>query len=134
MKPPKQRQDGSLRHGKGYGKRAKVGVAWGLFRETVKQLFFLPGAMLLARLLSPQEFGISAAAVIVITLANRLGTLGLNAALVRMKTLTPDHLSTVFTYNLGMGAVAFSVLQFAAPAIATFYRQPEVGDAIRVAA
>ena len=134
MKRRKERQDGSPRHGKGYGKTAKVGVAWGVFRDTVKQLIFVPGAMLLARLLSPEEFGISAAAVLVITLANRLGTLGLNAALVRLKTLTPDHLSTVFTYNLGMGAVAFSVLQFAAPAIAAFYRQPEVGDAIRVAA
>ena len=134
MKRRKERQDGSPRHGKGYGKTAKVGVAWGVFRDTVKQLTFLPGVMLLARLLSPEEFGISAAAVLVITLANRLGTLGLNSALVRLKTLTPDHLSTVFTYNLGMGAVAFAVLQFAAPAIAAFYRQPEVGDAIRVAA
>jgi O-antigen/teichoic acid export membrane protein len=134
MKRRKERPDGSPSRGKGYGKTAKIGVAWGVFRDTLKQLIYVPGAMLLARLLSPEEFGISAAAVLVITLANRLGTLGLNAALVRLKTLTPDHLSTVFTYNLGMGAVAFSVLQFAAPAIAAFYRQPEVGDAIRVAA
>jgi PST family polysaccharide transporter len=119
--------------GKGYGKTAKVGVAWGVFRDAVKALIFVPGMMLLARLLTPEEFGISAAAVLVITLANRLGTLGLNSALVRLKTLTPDHLSTVFTYNLGMGAVACGTLQFAAPAIATFYRRPEVGDAIRVA-
>ena len=118
---------------KGYGKTAKVGVAWGVFRDTLKQVIFVPGLMVLARILSPEDFGISAAAVMVITLANRLGTLGLNSALVRLKTITPAHLSTVFTYNLGMGAVAFTVLQFAAPAIAAFYRRPEVGDAIRVA-
>ncbi len=133
MKRRKAAPGPSPRDGKGYGKKAKVGVAWGVFRDTVKALIFVPAMMVLARLLSPEEFGISAAAVLVITLANRLGTLGLNAALVRMKNLTPVHLSTVFTYNLGMGAIACGTLQFAAPAIATFYRRPEVGDAIRVA-
>ncbi|HET9262509.1 MAG TPA: lipopolysaccharide biosynthesis protein [Vicinamibacterales bacterium] len=123
------------RHGsKGYGKTAKIGAAWGVFREAVKLVIFLPGAMLLARMLSPEDFGISAAAVLVITLANRLGTLGLNSALVRLKTIRSDHLSTVFTYNLAVGAAAFAALQFAAPSIARFYRRPEVGDAIAVAA
>jgi O-antigen/teichoic acid export membrane protein len=135
MKRDKGKKGGSAElGGKGYGRTAKVGVAWGVFRDTLKQLIFVPGVMLLARLLSPEDFGISAAAVLVITLANRLGTLGLNSALVRLKTLRPEHLSTVFTYNLGMGAVAFGMLQLAAPAIAAFYRRPEVGDAIRVAA
>ena len=119
---------------KAYGKTAKVGVAWGVFREVVKQAILLPATMLLARLLSPEEFGISAAAVLVITFANRLGVLGLNAALVRLKTLRPEHLSTVFTYNFAIGLIAFGALQLGAPAIARFYRKPEVGDAVAVAA
>src|SRR5688500_12112850 len=45
-----------------YGKTAKVGALWSVLRESITQLIGIPTTLILARLLSPTDFGIAAAA------------------------------------------------------------------------
>ena len=90
--------------------------------------------MILARVLTPAEFGISMAALFFIQLSARLSDLGLNAALVRARVVTPLHLSSVFVVSLGVGFLSFLALLAIAPWGAAFYGIPEIGRILPVAA
>ena len=116
------------------GKKATAGVIWGFFREGVTEIIFFPTSMILARLLSPEEFGIAAAAGFFTMLASRLSELGFNAAIVRSKEVKPIHLSTLFAVNLGLGIITYAVLSLAAPVVGAFYGIPQPGRALSVAA
>lgn len=118
---------------KSYGKTAKVGAIWSLGRESVSQLMAVPTALVLARLLSPADFGIAAASTFFIQLAKRMGNMGLNSALVRMKDVREEHRASVFVINLTFGLVAWATLMLAAPFIGTYYGDPRVSGALRLA-
>jgi PST family polysaccharide transporter len=119
---------------KALGKRAKQGVVWSWLREGVGEMLAFPASLIMARLLSPTEFGIAAAAGFFTLLAGRLSELGFNAAIVRSKDLRPIHLSTVFVASLVLGLVSFAALQALAPAIAAFYGIQETAGILRIAA
>jgi teichuronic acid exporter len=119
---------------KSLGKKTTEGVAWSFIRSGGQELLLFPGSMLLARMLTPTEFGIAAAAGFFTVLAGRLSDLGFNAALVRSKVVLPIHLSTVFVVNVLVGMVSFGVLTAIAPFVATFYNTPEVAGILPVAA
>ena len=123
----------SGRH-KPLGRQARRGVAWSFLNEGVTELLLFPSSMLVARLLTPHEFGIAAAAGFFSLLAGRLSELGFNAALIRTRNLRPEHLSTAFVVNLGMGAATFAALVAVAPWVAAFYDTPETGRILPIAA
>jgi PST family polysaccharide transporter len=118
---------------KNYGKKAKVGAMWSVGRESVTQLIGIPTTLILARLLSPSDFGIAAAATFFIQLGKRLGNMGLNTALVRMHDVREEHRASVFTINLVFGLLAWAALMLAAPHIGAFYGDERVVGAVRVA-
>jgi O-antigen/teichoic acid export membrane protein len=119
---------------KSLGKKTKRGVAWSFLNEGVTELLFFPASMLVARLLTPREFGIAAAAGFFTLLAGRLSELGFNAALIRTKELKEEQISTVFVVNLFMGALTFAAVVAIAPLVSTFYDTPEAGAILPVAA
>ena len=102
-------------------------MMWAYVRTGIYALVGIPTTIVLARLLSPADFGIAAAAVFFGELASRLSGGGLGVALVRIKDLRDDHISSVFVINVVMSAVGALALIAAAPAIARFYGAPEVG-------
>ncbi len=113
---------------KRYGKLAKRGVVWSFTRESVTELIATPTALILARLLTPFDFGLTASAAFFVTLATRLTNVGFNLALVRIKELRPEHASSVFVVALGMGAVAYATLAASGPLIASFFRAPQLAE------
>ena len=124
----------SLENRRSYGKLAKVGVVWGFLREGGNTLLLLPTAMILARLLTPQEAGVAAAASFFMQLCNRLTQLGFGASLVRNKHITTDHVSSVFVVNLGIGVTAWGALTLFAPLAGAFLHSPDAGALIPLAA
>jgi O-antigen/teichoic acid export membrane protein len=116
-----------------YGTLARRSMFWALLREATNSLLVLPTSIILARLLSPAEFGIAAIAYVFLALGARLTQFGLNAALLRTKELRPELVSTVFVASLTLGGTAWAVLAMLAPAIAVFVRSEEAGHVIPVA-
>lgn len=78
----------------------------------------------LARLLSPDEFGTIALLYLFTGLASAFVDSGFSAALVQRQDVTHTDESTVFWFNLAIGALVALVLWVAAPAIAAFYALP----------
>ena len=125
---------GPAAKGQRYGKLARRGVAWSFVREGVTELVMLPSALIMARLLTPFDFGVAGSVAIFVTLATRLTNVGFNVALVRHKDLRPEHSSSVFVIVLGLGVAAYTGLVAGAPWIASFFRAPQLTEVVRVAA
>jgi O-antigen/teichoic acid export membrane protein len=119
---------------KSYGKAAKVGVLWTVAQQLMRHGVAIPASMVMARLLSPGEFGIAAAAAFFVTFTHRMTELGLNAALVRLKKLRPDHESSVFAVSLALGVLSWGALVAAAPLVGDFFRSAEVGRVVSISA
>jgi teichuronic acid exporter len=116
------------------GKTAQKGVVWSFLRESVSEVLLFPASMVLARLLTPREFGIAAAAAFFIQLAGRLSELGFNSALIRSKTVEPIHMSTVFVVQVVLGIVTFSTMVLLSPWIGAFYNMPEATHVLPISA
>jgi O-antigen/teichoic acid export membrane protein len=80
--------------------------------------------ILLARLLTPADFGLIAMLLVFTTIAALLVDAGFGTALVQKQRTTDDDESTVFLSGICASVVVGCVLWFAAPAIAAFYSQP----------
>ncbi|WP_291987307.1 lipopolysaccharide biosynthesis protein [Luteitalea sp.] len=113
--------------GENYGSRARRSAVWDFGGRLTIQGVVFASSLFLARLLTPADFGITTAARFFITLATRLTQLGLNASLVRMKELRPDHASSVFVVNLLAGALCFGALWMSSPWIGRYFGSNEVG-------
>jgi O-antigen/teichoic acid export membrane protein len=116
------------------GKTAKLSAVWDFSARLLTQALMFCASVFVARLLTPEDFGITAAGRFFITLASRMTQLGLNASLVRMKAIDAHHASSVFVVNLLMGVLAFVALVSASPHIGAFFGSPEVGYVVPVAA
>jgi PST family polysaccharide transporter len=108
-----------------YGKLAKVGLVWGFAREGANFLLQIPTAMILARLLTPYEAGVAAAAYVFMQLCTRLTQFGFGVALVRAKVVTDEHLASVFVVNLLLGTLGWAALTIGAPAVGAFLKSPD---------
>jgi len=83
-------------------------------------------SIILSRLISPEEFGLTAMISIFISIANILINSGLSSSLIRYKESSPSDYSTVFYFNIGVSLSIYLVLFFSAPLIAAFYNQPKL--------
>lgn len=86
--------------------------------------FFL--SIILSRLISPEEFGLTAMLSIFIAVANILINGGLSSSLIRYKESSPADYSTVFYFNILVSLGIYLLLYIVAPYISLFYNQPEL--------
>lgn len=92
---------------------------------------FISG-IILARLLTPYDYGCIGMLSIFMVLSNTFINGGFGSALIQKKHPTQTDYSTVFFWNIGMSALMYFVLFLSAPAIARFYSIPLLSSVIRV--
>jgi O-antigen/teichoic acid export membrane protein len=80
--------------------------------------------VLLARLLTPRDFGVSALASLVMGLARLLGDLGMGSAVVQRAVLTDRHIRTAFTLSALVGLATAVLIALAAPLGAAVMQEP----------
>jgi len=109
------------------------GVAWSFLEQLLRRGISIAVTLLLARFLVPEDFGLLAMMTVFIAIATALMDSGIQQAVIRK--LEPDnaYFSTAFYTNLGLGALAYTLLFAAAPFIASFYEEPRLTLLIRVA-
>jgi O-antigen/teichoic acid export membrane protein len=103
-------------------------VAWGSGAIAVLKVIVL---VVLTRLLSPADFGVVGAALVVITISLNFSQLGLGPALVQRPHLEPRHISTAFLASTGFGLLLAAVIWLAAPLIAQFFRMDHLTPVVR---
>lgn len=114
--------------------KTKKGIYW----KSIDLLFnqgmqFLVG-IIMARILSPSDYGITALPVIFIAVANVFIDGGFGLALIRKPDLTEKDLATSFYYSIIIGVICYFILYLIAPYIADFYNIPILKSLVRVTA
>ena len=88
--------------------------------------------VVLARILSPKDFGLIGMLAIFIALARVFVDSALGTALIRKQDATSEDYSTVFIFNIFVGLIIYLFLFFTAPYIANFYNEPKLVMLTRV--
>lgn len=102
------------------------GVVWLNLGQLFNQGLGLINTVVLARILTPADFGLVGMAMIFMNFLLLVNELGLAEAIVQRKTLDEAHLSSAFWVNLVFGGFLFVVTVLAAPGVAWFFEQTEV--------
>ncbi len=88
--------------------------------------------IVLARLLTPADFGLIGMITIFIVIGQSLTNSGFGQALIQKKNADNVDFSTVFYFNILASSTIYVLLFFGAPLIANFYNQPQLTSLIKV--
>lgn len=114
--------------------QTKKGLYWSFFNQfAIYGMNFCVG-IVMARLLSPSDFGITVLPAVFMSVVLILQYGGLSDALVRKLDLSDKDLSTAFYYSVCVGIVLYLALFFSAPWIADFYNTPVLIPLVRITA
>lgn len=109
-------------------------MTWKFAEKFSVQIVSFVISVVLARLLSPDEYGVVAMMNIFITFANVLVTGGLNTSLIQKKDADAIDFSTVRICTIVTSLVMYGIIFLCAPLIAKYYKMPEMTLYTRVLA
>jgi PST family polysaccharide transporter len=111
-----------------------AGMLWMIYGKVAFAILQLLILGVLARLLSPADFGVVSAAAVVIGFSAIVSQLGLGPALIQRPDLEPRHVETAFTASVVLGLLLGAIIYFGAPLAAEFLRMPGVTPVLHVLA
>jgi lipopolysaccharide exporter len=115
-------------------RQAVSGVKWtAISMGTVTALQFVTTAVL-ARLLSPSDFGLMGMMMVVIGFAQAFSDMGISNAIIHRQEATRDQLSSLYWLNIIAGAVIFCGVCLGTPLVVGFYREPRLDNLLYLAA
>ena len=106
--------------------KTKIGMFWNAFEKISVQgiSFFLN--ILLARLLSPHDYGTIGMLTVFLTISNVFVDSGFSRALIQKQDRSEQDFSTTLIFNIAVSCIFYVILFFASPSIANFYKIPEL--------
>ena len=110
----------------------KKAYIWGILSKILPAAIQLGTNMLLARFLSPDDFGTIGILAIIFMVANVLVDSGLGGSLVKENTITKDDCSTIGCFNLVVSSILYVCLYFLAPYIEDYFRIEDLTIIIRL--
>lgn len=113
-------------------KKTVKGLAWSSIDNFASLGITFVFSIILARLLTPQDYGTIALLAIFIAVSNVFINSGFSSALIRKPDLTEKDKSTAFYFNVVVGLVAYGVLFLVAPLASAFYGMPVLTPLLRV--
>lgn len=108
------------------------GAIWTLLERLGTQVVGFVITIVLARLLTPSDYGVIGMLGVFISVSGLFIDCGFGSALIRKKERTDEDFSTVFWFNLAVSIVCYSILFVAAPYIARYYHMPILTRILRV--
>ena len=121
-------------HSQSLKSKVAKGAVWTLLEKLSTQIVSFIVGLILARLLTPDDYGTVALTGIFFAIAGVLVDGGFGGALIQKKNADDLDFNSVFYLNLFMSVLAYIALFFAAPWIADFYKTPALKNIVRVSA
>ncbi len=118
--------DKSLSH------RVVIGGFWVFSLRITQQLFNFIRLVILARILSPNDFGLMGIALLTMATLDTFSQTGFQQALIQKKEDIKPYLDSAWTVLILRGFILFAILFFIAPYAATFFNAPEAKPIIQV--
>lgn len=108
------------------------GTIWtGIERFWVQGVQFLV-MLIVARILSPKDYGLIGMLAIFIHISHSLVESGFSQALIRKKNRTELDHNTIFYFNMAMSVFIYWILYLIAPFVASFYKEPTLCPVMRI--
>src|SRR6201993_3952284 len=102
------------------------GVAW-VAMQYGNGVLQIAGAIVLARLLAPEDFGLVAIVTVLTSFAPLLIDFGLGDATTQRSKITRSQVSSLFWFSTAIGLAVAVAVTALSPLIATIYREPRLG-------
>lgn len=115
---------------KSESKSVASGFVWTSLSQAVRLCSQIIGLLILARLLSADDFGIIAMATVVTGFTMLFRDFGTTAALIQRPTLTPQLLDSVFWFNIAVGLGFALALTLLSPIVAVFFSESRLRDVL----
>lgn len=112
--------------------KAVRGVAWGFIGTTANKGIQFVISLILARLLTPADYGLIGMLGFFMGLAGTFIDSGFSSALIQKKDRDNRDYCTVFYINLGMSFLMYGLLYVSAPWISDFYNEPRLTNIVRI--
>lgn len=112
--------------------RTAKGLFWGAMNSGSTQILNLIFGIVLGRMLSPEIYSVVAILTIFVAIAGDLQSSGFTQALVNIKRPTDRDYNSVFSFNVVMSVLMYSILFLCAPLIADFYDRPYLTEVSRI--
>jgi len=105
-------------------KKTISGVAWNGVGNIARQILMVVTLIVMARFLTPEDFGVFAILMIFVTFMNIFASMGTSQAVIHLDNPDQRMLSSIFYFNIVMGLALFGLLYVLAWPIATVFEQP----------
>jgi PST family polysaccharide transporter len=115
-------------------RRSALGVLSTMGGQSVKFVLRFGSTLILARLLTPAEFGVAAMVAPILVFVAALNDLGFAQAIIQRREITAEQISGLFWINLALSAALSLVLVALSPAAAALYGEPRVQALLAVTA
>ena len=112
--------------------RTVAGVFWKILENGGTTAITFIVTVLLARLLTPESYGVLSITIIFVTITGVFVQKGFNLALVQKTDADELDFSSAFWFSLLLAGALYAALWFASPFIARFYSSPDVAPVLRV--
>ena len=112
--------------------RTLSGLGWSYLSTFCKALLSLLVLVVLARLLTPVDFGLQGIAWIFIALGARFGQAVVGPAVVQRSELTDRHIQVGFTLSMLIGIAIMGIIWLLAPLIGEFFREAMAAQVLQV--
>lgn len=99
-------------------------IIWDFVGKLSVQLIGFAITILLARMISPAEFGVMGMAMAVVIIAHLFLDLGFNRAIIQRPEITELQYSTIFYLNVGIAVILTAVCYLLALPLSIFYKEP----------
>ena len=113
-------------------KKFFTGLAWTLIENVAVRALGIIITVVLARLLTPEDYGLIGMLSIFIAVSDVFIQSGFGQALIQKSDCTDEDFSTAFYFNVAVSLLIYVALFFGAPLIAAFYREPQLISITRV--
>jgi polysaccharide transporter, PST family len=107
------------------------GVAWLGIERVVDQFLAFAVFVVLGRLLDPHDFGVMAAATVVVFFLRVLVNTGFARALVQRGELTEEHVDAAFWMSLATGVLLAILTILSAPLLSDLFDEPDLAPVVR---
>ncbi len=115
-----------MSEGESLTRQASRGAAWSLASNVAVSAISFIGTAILARMLTPKDFGLMGMAALVTSIVSLFGNFGLGAALVQKKDATEEDFSTAFWANCATGAALMFICVIGSPLASLFFHEKNV--------
>ena len=114
--------------------KTQRGLLWAAAEAAARTLLQTLVLVVLAKLLTPADYGVVGAALIIVGISAIFSQLGVGPAIVQRPDLEPRHLDAAFTLSAIFGVLTAGILYVSAPCFAQFFKMPTLGPVLQALA